>query len=583
MIKKKEIKFPNGNRAQLVRPAAGTPAADILKKLRIEQPETLIMIVGGADNVDESLNLLLVQLFSRGIARTAVETGAMIIDGGTRAGVMELMGQGVADRGRKSILLGVAPAGRVTYPRGPKEDSISKGAPLDPNHSHFVLADCDDWGCEDTVMFELAQALAQRTPVVTILVNGGEHSKNEVLKSVRQGWPLIIIEKTGRLADEIAAFWKEKVEKQKDTCIEDPMMAEIIADGNIQLFPLDCPLEKMDTLIHDHFARPINPTLELAWERFALYDANAMQQQKSFKKLQNAIIRLGVIATALVVTQAQFEMWNLIPAGSRLDQSFRYIIILIPITISVLVAATNRFKADSKWEVLRSSAEAIKREIFLYRVLMNIEKNDEQPSCEARLAKKLKYISQKLMRTEVNLDALEPYKGPIPPEMYGAAASDDGFSQLNPKDYIAIRLGDQLSYYRSKTNDLKKELKRWQWLIYIFGGTGTLLAAIGWELWIALTAALVGAFMTVIQYKQLENSLIQYNQTATELANVQLWWSALSDEEKEDLENTKRLAVCTEKILEKELTGWIQAMEDALDELRTKQTEARSSLNQKLQ
>ena len=570
MIKKKEIKFPNGNRAQLVRPAAGTPAADILKKLGIEQPEALIMIIGGADNVDESLNLLLVQLFSRGIARTAAETGAMIIDGGTKAGVMELMGLGVADRGGRSILLGVAPAGRVTYPRGPKEGSIPDGAPLDPNHSHFVLADCDKWGCEDTVMFELAQALAQRTPVVTILVNGGEHSKNEVLKSIRQGWPLIIIEKTGRLADEIAAFWKEKVETKKDPCIEDPVMAEIIADGNIQLFPLDCPLEKMDTLIHDHFARAINPTLELAWERFALYDANAMQQQKSFKKLQNVIIGLGVFATALVVTQAQLNIWNLIPAGSILNQSFRYVIILIPITISVLVAAANRFKADSKWVLLRASAEAIKREIFRYRVLQKIKENEEteKPSCEARLAEKLKFISQKLMQTEVNLDALSPYEGPIPPEMYGAAAEDDGFGSLTPEDYITIRLGDQLSYYQHKTNDLKKELKRWQWLIYIFGGIGTLLAALGWELWIALTTALVAAFMTVLQYKQIENSLIQYNQTATYLANVKLWWTALSDEDKDKSENKIKLVENTEKILGKELTGWIQTMEDALSELK---------------
>jgi hypothetical protein len=119
-------------------------------------------------------------------------------------------------------------------------------------------------------MFELAQVLAQRTPAITILVNGGEYSKNEVLKSVRLGWSLIIIENTGRLADEIAALWKEKVETKKDPCIEDPVMAEIIADGNIQLFPLDCPPEKLDTLIHDHFTRSINPTLELAWERFDL-------------------------------------------------------------------------------------------------------------------------------------------------------------------------------------------------------------------------------------------------------------------------------------------------------------------------
>ena len=572
------IQFPSGSQAYLVTPAAGTPAADILKELGIEQPEALFLIFGGAAGVKKKLEPGLIQLFSRCIARLAAKREAMIIDGGTHAGIMELMGRGVADRERRSILLGVAPAGRVTYPGGPAEGSIENGASLDHNHSHFVLADCDDWGCEDAVMFDLAKALAQEIPVLTILVNGGQNSKNEVLLSVRQGWPVVVIEKTGRLADEIAKLWKKKVKKKKDLHIKDPVMAEIIADGNIQLFPLDCSLEELDRLIHSQFPVNIDPTLEMAWESFALYDSNAVRQQKSFKKLQNLIITLGVFATALVVTQTQLDLWGIISENSILDQSFRTIIIIVPITISVLVAAANRFKADSKWVLLRASAEAIKREIFRYRILVNIEKNEQndKPSCEARLVEKLKIIRQKLMQTEVNLDAFDPYEGPIPPKMYGAAAEDDGFSPLTPEDYINIRLGDQLSYYQHKTNDLKKELIRWQWLIYIFGGIGTLLAALGWELWIALTTALVGAFMTVVQYKQIENSLIQYNQTAADLANLKLWWTALSDEDKDKSENKIKLVENTEKILEKELTGWIQTMEDALSELRASRENSNS-------
>ena len=92
MMKTKEIKFPNGNRAQLVRAAAGTPAADILKKLGIEQPEALIMIFGGAAGLDDSLKPRLLQLFSRSIACSAIETGAIIMDGGTKAGVIKLIG-----------------------------------------------------------------------------------------------------------------------------------------------------------------------------------------------------------------------------------------------------------------------------------------------------------------------------------------------------------------------------------------------------------------------------------------------------------------------------------------------------------
>ncbi len=71
---------------------------------------------GGSADLEAALKPHLFQLFSRGIARVAVDSGALIIDGGTQAGVMEIIGQGVAERGRKSPLLGIAPAGKVTYP-----------------------------------------------------------------------------------------------------------------------------------------------------------------------------------------------------------------------------------------------------------------------------------------------------------------------------------------------------------------------------------------------------------------------------------------------------------------------------------
>ncbi len=92
MIKKKEIKFPNGNRAQLERPAASSPADDILKKLGIKQPEALIMIVGGAAGLDDSLKPCILQLFSISIACAAIKTGAIIMDGGTKADLIELIG-----------------------------------------------------------------------------------------------------------------------------------------------------------------------------------------------------------------------------------------------------------------------------------------------------------------------------------------------------------------------------------------------------------------------------------------------------------------------------------------------------------
>jgi len=580
----KTIPFENGRQAHCVAPPAGADPVATLRALGVERPKALILITGGAGRLDkamkadETFKSRLTQLFSRGIARAASETDALIIDGGTRSGGMELMGRGVADREHKSILLGVAPARKVTYPTGPADGSIPDGAPLDPNHSHFVLVDTESWGSETDMMFELAKALQELTPlkpvepertawqrftdwlkvklgrqpakvskpkanvpVVMVLVNGGPIAKNEVLRAVRRGWPVVVIESSGELADEIAGYLK-----QKPTFIMDPVLAEILADGNLHLLDKDEPVEALAQLLTRQLSEAA--TLELAWQRFAHYDANAARHQKEFDRLQVWILRLGVYTTGLVLTQTTFQrpdvanfcaralvqaslqpietanffariwIWlcSILAHGAIgglfwMDPVRRVIIIALPITISVLLAAATRFDEGGKWVLLRSSAEAIKREIFRYRV-QPISRRDQPPSqtvsgpssavpdadqpadptasdqpsaqtssnrpvlqlsAEAQLAQRLEFISRQMMQTKVNVSALRPYTGSIPPK-YAAAAMDDGYSVLTPERYIKMRLADQLSFYQGKTVKLETQLKRWQWTILIAGGVGTL-------------------------------------------------------------------------------------------------------------
>src|SRR5262245_9919822 len=156
-IQPQEIVFPNNNGANLGSASRGTRMASVSESLGISPPKNLILLMGGADELDQKLTSRLTQLFSRGIARAAADAEALIIDGGTRAGVMQIMGQSIVDRGRKSSLLGVAPAGKVTYPGGPQV-AANGSASLDPNHSHFVLVDGKEWGSETEALFELAAA-----------------------------------------------------------------------------------------------------------------------------------------------------------------------------------------------------------------------------------------------------------------------------------------------------------------------------------------------------------------------------------------------------------------------------------------
>jgi TRPM family ion channel len=230
-MKIQEISFPNGNRALAVVPPLGTRATDLMRALGIPQPKALIMIAGGAARMDEHDHPNLMRLFTDGIAHTAATHNALVIDGGTQSGVMELMGQGIAKQQQRPVLLGISPAGNVTYPGKTGHRVSSEEVTLDPNHSHFVLVETNEWGGETETMYELAKVFSEGCPSFAILINGGAIAKNEVLYNVRQRRPIIVIEGSGRFADEIARILHEK-----SSFDSDPDLTEITSQGKLIYF-----------------------------------------------------------------------------------------------------------------------------------------------------------------------------------------------------------------------------------------------------------------------------------------------------------------------------------------------------------
>jgi SLOG in TRPM, prokaryote len=240
-MRKNTITFDNGNHAVVVIAGRDTDAQTILKSLGIVQPHALIMVFGGAKGLDDSRNARLGELFTSAVAPAAAEAGALVIDGGTQSGVMAMMGEALARDGRESQLLGIAPAGKVTYPGSPKDANIGDGAPLEPNHSHFVLVESDEWGDETGTMFKLAEAL--NVAVVTMLINGGPIAENEALRGVRNGWPLLVVEGSGRFADELSAAMRNATLDTSAT------INEITRLGRVKLFSIDKPALRLKSLL----------------------------------------------------------------------------------------------------------------------------------------------------------------------------------------------------------------------------------------------------------------------------------------------------------------------------------------------
>ena len=184
-MRRNTIEFANGNRAVAVTVPRDASAKTIIDALGIRAPRAVILLFGGASGLDDSRKTRLATLFAEGVTPVATESGALIIDGGTQSGIMAIMGEAVAQSHATVQLLGIAPKGKIVNPEIAGESKIFEGASLEPNHSHFVLVESDDWGGETQAMLELARAF--NAPIVAILVNGGTIAADEAVQSARNG------------------------------------------------------------------------------------------------------------------------------------------------------------------------------------------------------------------------------------------------------------------------------------------------------------------------------------------------------------------------------------------------------------
>ena len=237
IVRKNTITFENGNRAVIISAPRDAKAQAILDALEITSPRAVILLFGGAAGLDDSRKARLATLFANGVTPVATELDALIIDGGTQSGIMAIMGEAVARYPGTCQLLGIAPKGKITHPEIAGTSAVSDGASLEPNHSHFVLVESAEWGDETGRMLELASAF--NAPIVAILVNGGAIAADEALQSVRNGWQLLVVEGSGRFADELSAAVRDG-QSAKSTEV-----SEIARSERVAVFPVDDAAEKL--------------------------------------------------------------------------------------------------------------------------------------------------------------------------------------------------------------------------------------------------------------------------------------------------------------------------------------------------
>jgi tetratricopeptide (TPR) repeat protein len=233
---------------------------------------------------------------------------------------------------------------------------------------------------------------------------------------------------------------------------------------------------------------------------------NATMSVSRHWQLREWVIIISVIATFLAIISDAYSstvLGQLAGWQQYVGQGLRILLVVVPITGSVVLALSNKFQEGERWLALRTGAEDVLRVIYLYRTILVGNPNRDQ-WLEERLTDIRRDALQKV---KGNL-ALKPYAGKLPAL---SGVGDEGFGDLSAEDYISKRLNFQINQYTQKINDVQRIRTRLQIAIFALGGVGSLLAALsnmtgfnGLSIWVAFSTALAAAIGSWLELRQLD-------------------------------------------------------------------------------
>jgi len=525
---------------------------------KITPPRNAVFLLLGS--FDASIAPQVRSICARAIIPVGLMANALIVDNGAGDGLAAQMGAAVQEMDEAPPLVGILSPETATP---------------DVNHP-FLLKLPSEWSDPAKLSLQIVAELAKdgstgEKPVIAILVGGTQADILTTLRCARRGWPILVVQGAGGLGDAILAAATPPADGSQAPEIADPDLCEIVDTAMLSALALNGHVDDLKRVLLGPIQLP-GAILAEAWGRYNDLDRAAVDKQTRFRKIQLLILSMAVVAALLAVLSsstafpAPFLPWlhRFIPIpGWWVQKALHVLLVLAPITTAVLSGYNSRFREGNKWILLRAAAESIKREIFRYRTRSGAysEAQCTLISSQSKLAANLKDITSNLVQSEVNKSNL-PHR---------AMEGDFGMKFLRPEEYLIQRIEDQVNYFVSTTAKLYRRLKKLQLWIMLAGAAGTFVAAMGGDVWVAVTTAMATAFTAKLEIDQVENSIVQYNIALTNLRNIESWWKALSPWEKTRRRNIDLLVDQTETTLERETAGWIQQMQSELDKLTEKQ------------
>ena len=500
----------------------------------------VILVCGGATLGPEEEQRCR-EVLGPAVRDAAFATAAVVVDGGTDAGVMRVVGQARA-AGPSAIqaLVGVAPRSKVTLPgenRG--------GVAVEPHHTQAVLTPGAEFGAERETLFDITAALAGSHNIAVVLAGGGPEARNEALEAVGRGWPLLVLARTGGTADAVAGHSERPSADAEIKTLAEYDRSTVVGDDKPGL-----AAHLTWTLLRDR------PVLKSAWCRFAAYDDAAAAMQKRYVRMLTALLVLGLAATGAAAFQQDLH-----DVSATAGAVARWGAIVLP-TVLVLLVGWNRQRALGKqWVVLRAAAEAIKAETFRYRTWTSPYDGDD--AREHELQDRVNLIHRQVISTEVAMTSLpQPAESAPPPNL-----REEGLGDLDVDRYAGRRIEDQRGWYRRKVREKARARDLLGGATLATGILGTGLAAAGIVPAVAVTTTLATGFAGLLAARQYGEDAIDYNRTAAELDGE------FARATRPDADALPEIVLSTEEILVAEVGEWAQRMARALAREERRQAE----------
>jgi hypothetical protein len=422
--------------------------------------------------------------------------------------------------------------------------------------------------------YDLAREIAKDIPVIAILAGGGQSARKELLRVVDQNWPLIVMEGSGQLANNVALTHKifstaesdkalDALQKLRQldqgTGVSDALMTEIIgkagARANIKLFPREGSQVEFEQLIHRSL--PSGKVIEKAWRLFATLDAKASKSHKIYSRLQTVFIVLGCLGVIVALASPALKALGYDITSVASDRVLGFVFSFLMALVATTYLLNNLWQLGSGATRISHAAETIKSEISQYRSQAGkysaLRAAQESPELEFEAMINTFLVRFKGLSDLVDTNSQAPHLKPDDSSFIKklALGLDNGFSPLTPEQYVSTRLEDQLAYQRARLRKFIRQRGLTNILIVLLTTAGGVLSITlsGGAVLGAMMMTLALAMAALMGIRQVEKKAQIAGILERSLSDILVWWKSLTNEEKSEQKNIDTMVNDTENAL----------------------------------